>query len=381
MAASGYLPVQNLSPCPYSTGGVPGAWGGPGQRALAEPKSRFTLLMERWAINVIGECATIEGARRLLGLTWDEAWGVMQRAVRRGLSRKEQRSIHYLGVDEKAFRKGHSYMTVVCDLSRATVEHVAEKRKTASLEEYYQGLKREQLEAIRAVAMDMWPPYIMATRKLLPDAGDKIVFDRFHIMKHAGEAVDKVRRREHKELMDGKDDRLKGTKYLWLYKEENLPEKHRPTFESLKAANLKTAKAWAMKESLSGLWEYLSPGWAKRFLKRWCEWARRSRLEPMKKVAGMLLEHLENIVTFCRHRITNAVAEGLNSKIMAIKRRACGYRNKDHFKTAIYFFCGGLDLYPRCKMGATHTKPGRTPFLELFLDLSVSLDPLQSLLR
>lgn len=320
----------------------------------AEPKSRLTLLMERWAINVIGECATIEGARRLLGLTWDEAWGVMERAVRRGLSRKEQRSIHYLGVDEKAFRKGHSYMTVVCDLSRATVEHVAEKRKTASLEEYYRSLKREQLEGIRAVSMDMWPPYIKATRKWLPDAKDKIVFDRFHIMKHAGEAVDKVRRREHKELMAGKDDRLKGTKYLWLYKEENLPEKHRPTFEGLKAANLKTAKAWAMKESLSALWKYLSPGWARKFLKRWCEWAKRSRLEPMKKVAGMLRDHMENIVTFCRHRITNAVAEGLNSKIMAIKRRACGYRNKDHFKTAIYFFCGGLDLYPRCKAGATH---------------------------
>ena len=99
------------------------------------------------------------------------------------------------------------------------------------------------------------------------------------------------------------------------------------------------AKAWAMKESLNGVWKYLSTGWARRFVKRW--------LAPMRKVGGLIQRHLENILTFCRHRITNGVAEGLNSKIMAIKRRACGYRNREHFKTAIYFFCGGLDLYPK----------------------------------
>ncbi len=102
-----------------------------------------------------------------------------------------------------------------------------------------------------------------------------------------------------------------------------------------------------MKNYLSGLGNYLSVGWAKRFMKRWLTWVRKSDLTPMRKVGEMLSRHLDNILTFCRHRITNGAAEGLNSKIMAIKRRACGYRNREHFKTAIYFFCGGLDLYPR----------------------------------
>lgn len=321
----------------------------------AEPRSRFTLLMERFVIDVITECATIDGARRLMRLSWDETMGVMSRAVKRGHARKERRKISYVGVDEKAFRKGHNYMTVVCDLIRGTVEHVAEDRKKSSLEEYFDTLAEEQIASIKGVSMDMWRPYFLATVERVPDAARKIVFDRFHIMQHTCEAVDKVRRQENKALAAEGDNILKGSKHLWLYSQVNLPDKHKPRFESLRASNLKTAKAWAMKESLRGLWEYLSPGWAKRFLKKWCRWARRSKLEPMKKVAGMLLDHADNIVTFCDHRITNATAEGLNSRIMAIKRRACGYRNRDNFKMAIYFFCGGLNLYPALsKTGATH---------------------------
>jgi len=132
-----------------------------------------------------------------------------------------------------------------------------------------------------------------------------------------------------------------------LFREDNLPTKHRPTFDALKGSTLKIAKAWAMKENLQALWEYMSPGWARRFYARWSKWVNRSQLEPMNQVNGLIARHLENILTFCRHRIANGVAEGLNSKIMTIKRKACGYRNVENFKTAIYFFCGRLDLYPR----------------------------------
>lgn len=238
-------------------------------------------------------------------------------------------------------------MTVVCDLLSGTVEFVTQDRKTESLEDYYQQFTAQQLERIQAVAMDMWEPYFKATIKHVPDAAHKIVYDRFHIMQHVGQAVDKVRRQEHRDLLRQEDERLKGTKYIWLYREENLPDKHRPTLEALKNTNLKVAKAWAMKESLSGLWNYLSIGWAKRFMKRWLVWVRKSHLSPMRKVGEMLSRHLDNILTFCRHRITNSAAEGINSRIMAIKRRACGYRNREHFKTVIYFFCGGLDLHPQ----------------------------------
>ena len=125
----------------------------------AEAKGRFTLLMERLIIDVLRECATVSSTCRLMRISWDEAWNVMERAVRRGQARKKATPARYLGVDEKAFRKGHDYMTVVCDLLSGTVEFVTQDRKTESLEDYYQQFTAQQLERIQAVAMDMWEPY------------------------------------------------------------------------------------------------------------------------------------------------------------------------------------------------------------------------------
>ena len=127
----------------------------------------------------------------------------------------------------------------------------------------------------------------------------------------------------------------------------HVPDKYLRAFESVRDQNLRTSRAWAIKETLRNLWEYRSVAWARKFFKHWFGWARRSRLSPVKDIAAMLKRRLANILTYCDHQITNAVAEGLNSKIMAIKRLAGGYRNKENFKTAIYFFCGQLDLYPR----------------------------------
>lgn len=313
----------------------------------AEAHGRFTVMMEAWIIEVLKECATVTGAGYLTGLSWDEVFGVMQRAVARGQARKKERSLRYVGVDEKAFRKGHSYITVVCDLERSTVEYVAEGRTTESLASYYESLPSAHRAGIEAVAMDMWEPYVQATMEHVPLAADKIVFDRFHIMKHMNEAVDAVRREEHRALTAQDDDTLKGTKHWWLYAAENVPDKYRETFERVRDQNLRTSRAWAIKETLRDLWTYHSTTWARKFFDQWRRWVNRSRLEPVKEVARMLVRRIENVLSYCRHEITNAVAEGLNSKITAVKHRACGYRNKENFKTAIYFFSGGLDLCPR----------------------------------
>ena len=313
----------------------------------AQSRSRFTLLMERLVIDMIRHCSTISGACAILRMSWDEVSGIMQRAVERGQQRKEQKVIEHIGVDEKAFRKGHSYMTVVCDLERSTVEHVSEERTTDSLASYYASLSEAQKQGIQAVAMDMWEPYVAATMAALPEAARKIVFDRFHIMKAMNHAVDKVRLGEHRQLKATGDELLTGTKHWWLYAQENLPEKYRSDFHVIKTQNLKTSRAWAIKETLRKLWSYRSESWAIKFFGRWFGWAKRSRLEPVKKVADMLKNRLSNVVSYCRHPITNGVAEGLNSKIMSIKRKCCGFRNPENFKTAIYFHCGGLDLYPR----------------------------------
>lgn len=312
----------------------------------AQTRSRFTLLMERMIIDVIRHCSTISGACAIMRVSWDEAFGVMRRAVMRGQERKQAAVVKHIGVDEKAFRKGQSYLTVVCDLERATVEHVVEDRTIESLASYYASLSAEQREGIEAVAMDMWQPYVQATLAGLPLAREKIVFDRFHIMKQMNQAVDKVRLGEHRELRRGGSDLLKGTKHWWLYAEENLPERYRDDFEAVKARSLQTARAWAIKESLRSLWDYAGTTWARKFFARWFGWAKRSRLTPVKRVADMINARIDNVVSYCRHRITNGVAEGLNSKIMTIKRKCCGFANVDNFKTAIYFHCGGLDLYP-----------------------------------
>ena len=314
----------------------------------AEPRSRFTLLMERLVIDLILQCSTVKGACAIAGLSWDEAWGIMQRAVARGQARKQARPLAYIGVDEKAFRKGHRYHTIVCDLERSTVEFVAAERDTASLAAYYASLTEDQKTAIQAVAMDMWDPYIRATRDGLPDGERKPVFDRFHIMREMTKAVDTVRKQEHREfLRDGDDSPLTGTKYVWLFSDENRPEYHADTFATLQALNLKVGRAWAIKEALRTLWTYRQAAAVKRFFTHWYGWAVRSRLEPVKQVAAQLKRHLDGVLRFAKHPITNGVAEGLNSKIMSIKRKAGGFRNPSNFTTAIYFHCGGLDLYPR----------------------------------
>jgi transposase len=256
----------------------------------AEPRSRFTLLMERLVIDLILQCSTVTGACAITGISWDEAWGIMQRAVARGQRRKAARPITYIGVDEKAFRKGHRYHTVVCDLQRSTVEFVAEDRKTESLAAYYERLTDEQKGALKAVAMDMWEPYIGATRDGVPDGASRIVFDRFHIMREMTKAVDTVRKQEHREfLRAGEDSPLTGTKYVWLFSEERRPEYHAETFTTLQALNLKVGRAWAIKEALRTLWTYRQGAAVKRFFKAWYGWAVRSRLDPVKKVLALTL--------------------------------------------------------------------------------------------
>jgi transposase len=248
----------------------------------ATPRSRFTLLFERLALDVLRHC-DVTGATRILRISWDEAWGLMERAVQRGRARKARTVVRQIGVDEKAAAKGHRYLTLVCDLDEGTVEHISEDRTQESLDGYYAGLTTEQLDGIEAVAMDMWAPYIQATLARVPAAAEKIVFDRFHVMGHVGKAVDTVRKQEHRALMESGDETLKGSKYLWLYSRENVPEQRRDEFTALRRKELKVGRAWTIKEALRRLWYYVYPtaGW--KFWKRWYFWATHSRLAPIRK--------------------------------------------------------------------------------------------------
>ena len=315
----------------------------------AEPHSRFTAMMERFVIDVLLQAATVEGARKITRLSWDEVWAIAERAVRRGLAirRASPLPLRVVGVDEKAFRKGQDYVTVVCDGDRGTVVYVGDGRTIESLDAFWRTLTRPQLEAVEAVTMDMWAAYIGSTLDSVPNAKRKIVFDRFHVMQSVLNAVKKVFAQETRALGKLGDRTLVGTKYLWLRSADTLDGDAGDRLESLASSGLKIARAWALKEGLRHLWSYRSEAWARRYFQRWYWRATHSRLPPMQKLAHRLRGYLNNILTFCRLRVTNAVAEGINSKIMAVKRRAAGYRNPEHFKTAIHFFCGGLQLHPR----------------------------------
>jgi transposase len=316
----------------------------------AEPRSRFTALFERFAIDVLLE-TDVAGAAKILGLSWDEAHHLMQRAVARGRARKPRRLARRIGIDEKAIAKRHKYLTVVSNLDTGTVEFLAEGRTKASLFSYLAPHTVAEANGIEAIAMDMWSPFFETATEWIPFAADKIVFDRYHVVQHMNQAVDQVRRAESKELWATGDATLKGTRHLWLYGKENVPESRAEQFATLQTTSLKTSRAWAIKEMLRELWNCSSREDATEFHRKWHAWASRARLPAVRKVAKMVKSHLHNILTYYAHGITNAVSEGLNSAIQTIKKRAGGYRNVENFKTAIYFHCGGLDLYPARSSG------------------------------
>jgi transposase len=310
----------------------------------AAPQGRFTLLFERFAVEVLLASASVSQACTLLGIGWDTAQEIMRRAVQRGLERRQLDRLKYLGMDEKSFRRGQSYITLLTDLEESRVLDVVEERTAEAAGQLWDTLSPEQKQGVEAVAVDMWEPFIQTIQTQLPEAD--IVHDKFHVSSYLGEAVDKVRRQEHKELLAQGDETLKGTRQLWLYNPQNFSPEQAEEFSALKDLQLKVARAWAAKELFSKFWEYQEEGWARRFFKDWFGWVSRSRLKPVVDVAQMLKRHLDNLLTYLKHHITNAVTEGLNSKIQSLKSAARGFRNFQNYRIRILFFCGKLNLYP-----------------------------------
>jgi transposase len=313
----------------------------------ADKYARFTQLFERLAIDVMLECST-SGACQILRISWDEADGIKQRAVKRGLARKSPAVMPRLCVDEKGMGHGQDYVTIVAQVTeeQTTVEYVGDDRKQESLDAFWESLTAEQLTGVEAVAMDMWEPYVQSTLAHVPGAASKIVHDPFHLVKYMNKAVNDVRVIEHRRLQSMGDETLKNTRQLWLFGMENVPAKHAQRFEAVRNLNLQTSRAWAIKEVFRAFWLCDEVKEAERYFGKWYGWAIRSRLEPIKKVARMCKAHAGNILTFFVHRLTNGPIEGLNNKIQGLIKKAFGYRNKERFKTDIYFHLGGLDLYP-----------------------------------
>jgi transposase len=306
--------------------------------------SRFTLLFERFVIDVLLACRSVSAAGGLLSLSWDQVHRIMERAVERGMDRRELEGLRYVGLDEKSFLKGQSYVSLLTDLDASRVLEVMEGNDREAAEMLFATLPEEVLAGLKAVCTDMSGHFGACARESLPEAD--LVHDRYHISAHLNQAVAKVHREENRRLQELGDERLKGTQRLFGYDPDHLNEEQALRFAEVKNSELKSARAWSIKELFRHFWNYRYEANARKFFKKWFGWASRSQLKPMIKVAKMLKAHFENIITYLRHPITNAVTEGLNSKIQAIKSNARGFRSFFNYRTRILFFCGKLNLYP-----------------------------------
>ena len=329
------VPRADCKSCGVKTVDVP--WAG--------KNSPFTWMFEAFALSILEASRRVYAARKVLGLSWDATHRIMKRGVERGLLDRDLTRVKKVGIDEKSFLRGQSYVTCLADLEQVRVIDVVEGRKEEDAVRLLESLPEPVRKVIEAVAMDMWPAFIKAARENLP--GAEVVFDRFHVSQHMGDAVDNVRRSEHKQLIKTGDTRLVGSRYDWLRGETSIRSDKRESFDALKASELKTARAWTIKELLKAFWECPSEGFAETHFDRWYGWAIRSRLGPVKKVARMLKKHLHGLLAYFRHWITNAATEGLNSKIQTIKAAARGFRNFEHYRIRILFFCGRLVMRPK----------------------------------
>lgn len=309
----------------------------------AEENSHFTALFEVLVIDWLHE-ANIQAVAKQLCLSWGAVDGIQKRAVERGLARRDSVNSSALSVDEKSYKKRHNYLTVVSDGRR--VVHVAEDRREHSLAKFLQSLDSEQKERICWVSMDMWRPFIQATTNNLPEGSSKIAYDRFHVAKKFNETVDLVRRKEHKDLTRKGDKRLKGTKFHWLKHGGPRRDEDKEQFEQLRQQELRTARAWAIKETAAKLWDFRDRASARDAWHHLLDWMSRCRIAPMVKLGQTIRDHLEGILNAIIARANNGLAENLNNRIQKIKSMANGFRSRERLINAIYFHLGGLSMYP-----------------------------------
>jgi len=319
----------------------------------ADPEARFTLHFEEWAVAVMLACRSLTQAADLLGLHWDSVQRLIDRAVARGLARRSTEGLRRVGLDEKSFQRGQRYISLLTDLEGRRVLEVVVGRDTAQAVALWETLPAEQRAKVEAAAMDMGANFVAATRQAAPQAA--IVHDRFHVAMHLNVAVDRTRREEAAKLAEKGDDTLKQTRWWWLH--GTVPEKHQVSFAELLEMNLKTARAWCYKEQFVEFWHQLDAAAGERFFTQWYRTVMRSKLEPVKKVARTIKAHLVNLLTYFQHPITNALTEGFNSKIQAIKADARGFRRFENYRARILFFCGKLDLVPHFSLAAIHPVP------------------------
>jgi transposase len=292
---------------------------------------------KRFAFDVGRRCrnAAIHDVARELNLDWHTVKELDKQYMRAQIAKAGMPAPVVIGIDEIAVRKGHDYRIVVSDLIRErAIWFGGADRSEASMALFYQELG-EKRGRIRLAVMDMWKPFRNATKAAVPEAA--ILFDKFHIMRHLGEALDKVRKQEYGRL-SGKDRRyIKGQKYTLLSRRENLSLEGRQALKALLSANKRLNTAYLLKESFGQLWSYDREGWARRFFDNWRSALKWQRLKPYEKFAEMIERHWDGIAAYCKpeNKVSLGFVEGLNNKIRVIQRRAYGIRDEEYLRLKI----------------------------------------------
>jgi transposase len=296
------------------------------------------LYTKRFAYFVGRRCrqATIKDVAKELALDWQTVKVLEQQYMEAQLKRAGTPAPQVIGVDELAIRKGHSYRIVVSDLVRGRpIWFGGEDRSEASMSQFYDWLGQRKSLRIRLAVMDMWKPFRLAANAHAPQAA--ILFDKFHVMRHLGEALDQVRKSEYARLQGRGRRYIKGQKYTLLSRKENLTLEGKKALQTLLAANKRLNTAYVLKESFGQLWSYEREGWARRFFENWRSSLKWQRLKSYEKFAAMIDRHWDGIAAYCRpeNKVSLGFVEGLNNKIRVIQRRAYGLRDEDYLRLKI----------------------------------------------
>jgi transposase len=310
----------------------------------AEKGGRYTLMFEALVIDWLKE-ASINAVSRRLSVSWNAIDGIMQRAVKRGLDRRSDMDTSHLAVDEVNRKKGHKYMTIISN-DQGYVLDVQEGKGKEGLSLYFKGLSLLTRTNIKTISMDLSPAFRAVALEYIPDAKNKICFDKFHIAQDLNKAVDAVRKSEIKDVDNKWRQPLHLSRFAWLRNEKTLTVKHKEKINSLLTIAVKTARAWAIRQYAMTLWNYKYAKSAMKAWAKWYSWAIRSRLTPIVTMAKSIKRHLWGIINAIIYKKSNGGAESINAKIKTLKVRAKGFRSVERFKVAILFHLGGLDLKP-----------------------------------
>jgi len=278
---------------------------------------------------------TVTEVARHLGLDWKTVKNIDKYYLEHDYGQPDLKGLRILAVDEISIRKGQSYLTVVLDFLTGRVVFVGKKRKAKTLKRFFNQLSISQRKKIKAVAMDMWDPFIKAVRDKLPNA--KIVFDLFHVVASFSRVIDKVRNREYRRASKVDKAVYKGAKYLLLKNRINVRrQSHRQQLKQLLELNQVINTVMILKDKLKHIWTYRSRTWAEKALDQWCDLARSLKIQTVNTFVKMLERHRYGIVNHCDYPIHTGKLEGVNNKIKVIKRKAYGFHDLRYFSLKIY---------------------------------------------